>query len=316
MTQLVPDVAVVALLDRGAHEVGVEIFRLETAVRTPHVADHAAVGANFVLAAEVREHLERADVADRPLHSGDTLLSRERRVEARLQRGRSHLANHAQHLVAVVDDRRMVLQRQRHTAVVGPLGALDQAVAAATPYLLGRVFLVCVGPHSPGDVVAAAIRRKRHARPRGEHSERGRAVVSGHPNLLPHVGELTLAVFRNRAAEVVVRRDSVDRCPRVVCPLPDLEAARPRQVERVAVRPLAVDLDAGVAVLARALDDLLERQPLAAIPDAEKRDAVEADLHWISRARTLRNFTYPLKPPDSPAGGHWKLIGPASFHFT
>src|SRR5215510_13085575 len=73
MTQLVPDVAVVALLDRGAHEVGVEIFRLETAVRTPHVADHAAVGANSVLAAEVREHLERADFADRLLHAGDTL---------------------------------------------------------------------------------------------------------------------------------------------------------------------------------------------------------------------------------------------------
>src|SRR5439155_18075577 len=35
---------------------------------------------------------------------------------------------------------------------------------------------------------------------------------------------------------------------------------------------------------------------------------------YSSLILTFRNLTKPAKPPASPAGGHWKVIGPASFH--
>jgi len=43
------------------------------------------------------------------------------------------------------------------------------------------------------------------------------------------------------------------------------------------VRPLAVDLDALVSEAAGAVDDLLDRQRRAAVPETEIRDAVEAE---------------------------------------
>ena len=69
-------------------------------------------------------------------------------------------------------------------------------------------------------------------------------------------------MLRDRAAEVVVGRDGVrvNLDPGVLRLALQVQAARARQIQRIAVRALAVDLDAVVAESPRALDQLLDRQ--------------------------------------------------------
>jgi hypothetical protein len=96
---------------------------------------------------------------------------------------------------------------------------------------------------------------------------------------------LTLSILRNRAAEIVVRRDGIDVDAGVTRFQLQVLAAPPRPVEWTAMRPLAVDLYPVVAIRLRALDQFLECQRAPAIPHTEIRDAVEAEFHgWVLRS--------------------------------
>src|SRR5262249_39822467 len=80
-------------------------------------------------------------------------------------------------------------------------------------------------------------------------------------------------------------RDGVDVDPLGVGETAEVAAPRARPIERVAVRPLAVELDAVVAEPARGPDQLLECESLAAVPEAEIGDAIEADAQIRGRFR-------------------------------
>ena len=192
---------------------------------------------------------------------------------------RIDVADHAQHVVGAVGHRRVVLQRERDAGVAGEARGLGQARAAPFPGFCRLDAEMRLAPELPRDQVGGAFRRQRHAGPRREHAQRLRAEIRGHANQVAHVHELALAVLRDRAAEVVVRRDGVDLDARVVRPPLQVAAARARQIDRVAVRPLAVDLHAVVAEPRGPLDQLLEGQRRSAIPEAEVGDAVEAEFH-------------------------------------
>ena len=270
MAQLVADVAVVPGLVQRLREVAVEVFLPQTAVRPADVAEDATVGVAFVFAAEVREDLQRADVANRLSHVADALLLGERRVEAGFQGRGSDFADHAQHILIILDDRRMILQRERDAVLACVLRGFDQPVTTPVPRLFACELLVRRGPHAPRDVVAAAVRRQRHPGPRGKRAHGWRAEIGRHANQVADVEELAVAVLGNRTAEVVVRGDRVESDPGVVRFPPHLEASISRHVGGIAVRPLAID-------------ELFERQRRTAIPDAQVRDAVKTDFHGETR---------------------------------
>src|SRR5438034_1173306 len=85
-------------------------------------------------------------------------------------------------------------------------------------------------------------------------------------------------MLRDGAAEIVVGSDGIDLDALIGGEFTELLAAGPRQVERVAVRALAVDFHTLVSEFPGASDHLFHGQGVAAIPDAAVGDAVEADL--------------------------------------
>ncbi len=97
-------------------------------------------------------------------------------------------------------------------------------------------------------------------------------------------------MLRHRAAEIVVGGHSVDLDSFILRDAPQAAAAFGRHVERVAVRTLAVDLDALVAKPARSLDHLLNGERSAAIPDAAVRDAVKAKLDFAHARQCIRSI--------------------------
>ena len=181
----------------------------------------------------------------------------------------------------VRDYRRMILERQRHAVLGRPPRTLEESFTAPGPCRCFTGFVLGDTPDALRNIVPAPVLTERDPGPGAEHPQHRRTEIRSHANELLHIRELRLTMLRDRAGEIVVRRDGIDRHAGIVRAEPQLAAARRRQIERVAMRPLAVDLHALVAVLSRAIDDLLQRQGGAAVPDAQIRDAVEADFHFV-----------------------------------
>ena len=176
VAQLVADVAVVADLVHRPDEVAVVPVRLlaDDPVVPLEAADRP-VGPALEFAAEVREHLERADRLRRLRGWPSVLRSGMRGASRQTFRcGESDLVDHPQDVVVILDERLVILQGQRHPGVAGVAGALDQGLAAPAPDLLGREFLVDDRPVALGDVVGGQLRVARHAPP-GQEDAQGRA---------------------------------------------------------------------------------------------------------------------------------------------
>ena len=150
---------------------------------------------------------------------------------------------------------RMVLERQRDAVLGRPAGTLDESFTAPGPCRGFAGFVLGDAPDALRDVVSSPVLTERDAGPGAEHPQHRRTEIGGHANQLLHVGELRLAMLRDRAGEIVVRGDGINRHAGIRRAQPQLAAARRRQIERVSMRPLAVDLHAVVAVLSRAIDD-------------------------------------------------------------
>ena len=103
-------------------------------------------------------------------------------------------------------------------------------------------------PDGLGEVVAAAaFGQERDAGPGEKDAHDFRAEVGSHAHQFAQVDQLRFAVFGDGAAEIVVAGDGVNLDALVGGQFAELLAAGFRHVERIAVRTLAVDLDALVA---------------------------------------------------------------------
>src|SRR5262249_3147176 len=91
--------------------------------------------------------------------------------------------------------------------------------------------------------------------------------------------DLRLAHFGHGIAEIVIGGNGVNLDAFAVRQALQFLAARLRPVERVAVRPFAINLDAVVAELFRGANEFRQSERFAAIPAAQIRNAVESDFH-------------------------------------
>ena len=121
-----------------------------------------------------------------------------------------------------------------------------------------------ITPEPPGGHVRGAFGRDRDPGPRRKHAQRPGAEIGGHANEVANVEQLRLAMFRDRAAEVVVGGDGVDLDALILRALRQFQAPAGWQIQRIPVRPLAIDLDAVVSVPARPDNDVFDRQCRAA----------------------------------------------------
>ena len=128
-------------------------------------------------------------------------------------------------------------------------------------------------------VVAGLTLANGHAVPGGEQAHHLGAQVGGKASQLAHHEKLALAMFGDRARKIVVGRHAGDLDALALEHRAHLLAGLPVQVHRVAVRPLAVKLDAVVAKVLGALDGVLERERGSVVPDAQVGHAVKTDLH-------------------------------------
>src|SRR5262249_2011681 len=125
----------------------------------------------------------------------------------------------------------------------------------------------------------------RRARPAQEDAEDPGVEVAGHADEVPNGRELRFAVFGDGRAEVVERAHGRDRELGVGRTPAQVLAALPRPVQRTAVRPPGLDLDAFEAEAPGALDQVLEGQRIAPVPVAHVRDAVQGGLDLPDRCR-------------------------------
>src|SRR5262249_38971776 len=129
---------------------------------------------------------------------------------------------------------------------------------------------------------------------------------------LAHHQQLTFPVFGYRAGEVVVRGDTGDLQTLALYEAPHSVTSPWIQIHRIAMRTLAVQLDAVIPVVLRPLDDLLKGQGRTVVPDSHVADGVETDLHRCAS----RKGKSPLKISDPrwiirlhiipPCRGSWK----------
>src|SRR5262249_33516730 len=134
----------------------------------------------------------------------------------------------------------------------------------------------------PGDLVGGqALGVQGDSRPGEEEADDLPAQVPAEANLLADHQELTLSVLRHRAGEVVVRGDPDDLDPARGAQVAKLLTCPLTPIDRIAVRPLPIDLDAVVPVRRRALDDLAHAQRAPAIPNSEIGYRIKPHLHRI-----------------------------------
>src|SRR5438445_2308424 len=173
----------------------------------------------------------------------------------------------------------MILERQRDAHLPGVSGALDQALAAPAPDFLFREFSVDDGPIPFSYLVSGQLRMTCDAPPSEEHPQMFRAQVGSHSNQLVYEANLRLTHLGHGIAEIVVGSDAVNLDAFSGSEALQFLATSLRPVERIAMRPLAVNLHAVITELFGDADEFRQGQGLAAIPTAEVGDAIESNFH-------------------------------------
>src|ERR1041385_8468271 len=181
--------------------------------------------------------------------------------------------------MVILDEWLVILERERHTHLPGVSGALDQTLAAPAPDLPFGKFFVDDGPIPFSNVVSGKLRMPCDAPPREEDAQMFCAQVSRHPDQLAHKTDLSLTHFRDRVAEIVVGGDPENLDAFAARQALQFLATSLRPIERIAVRSLAVDLDAVVAECFCGANEFRQGKGFPAIPAAEVGDAIESDFH-------------------------------------
>src|SRR5215831_18912165 len=133
------------------------------------------------------------------------------RIEANLQMGRRDLLRHAERIRIALDNRGVVLQRERHAEITGERGCFRERLTAPVPGLLLREVVVFRLPDSLRNIIpAAAGRQERDAGPAKKHTHDSRAQIGCHAHQLAQIDQLTFTMLRDGAAEIVVSGNSVD----------------------------------------------------------------------------------------------------------
>ena len=94
--------------------------------------------------------------------------------------------------MVILDDRAVILQRQRDAGIAGVAGALDQRLAAPTPDFLVREWLVDDRPKALGNVVGGELRMSRDSPPGQEDTQRWRPEIGRHADEVAHEADLGL----------------------------------------------------------------------------------------------------------------------------
>src|SRR5262245_64950564 len=111
VTQLVAHVAPISDDLHGAYKIAVVLISIASSLSVEHIKpSDRTVREALEFAAEVRQRLQWADVSRRLVNGVRASVRHEGSVEADLQRRRVHLADHAQHILVVVDDGPVILQ--------------------------------------------------------------------------------------------------------------------------------------------------------------------------------------------------------------
>src|SRR6266496_1940000 len=106
-----------------------------------------------------------------------------------------------------------------------------------------------------------------------------RVQVRSHSNQFAHETDLSLTHFGDRIAEIVVGGDAVNLDAFAARQPLQFLATGLRPVERIAVRPLTIDLHAVVAEFFGGTNEFRQSEGFAAIPAAEIGDAIESNFH-------------------------------------
>src|ERR1041385_3272743 len=189
--------------------------------------------------------------------------------------------------MVILDEWLVILERERHTHLPGVSGALDQTLAAPAPDLPFGKFFVDDGPIPFSNVVSGKLRMPCDATPREEDAQMFCAQVSRHPDQLAHKTDLSLTHFRDRVAEIVVGGDPENLDAFAARQALQFLATSLRPIERIAVRSLAVDLDAVVAECFCGANEFRQGKGFPAIPAAERSEEhtseLQSRLHLVCR---------------------------------
>src|SRR4030095_13007709 len=101
-------------------------------------------------------------------------------------------------------------------------------------------------------------------------------------NQFAHETDLSFAHFGNGVAEIVVGGHAVNFDPFAARAALQLLTTLLRPVERIAVRPLAINLHAVIAKLFCSANEFRQSESFAAIPAAEVGNCIESNFHKVS----------------------------------
>src|SRR5437660_2505317 len=118
---------------------------------------------------------------------------------------------------------------------------LEQRLAAPAPNLLSGKLLVNDRPEVLHDIVGCQLWMPSDAPPGQKDAQMLCAQIGSHTDELAQVSDLCLAHFRCRAAKIVVRRHCVNLDPFAFGHGSQLLAPPRGPVERIAMRPLAIN---------------------------------------------------------------------------
>ncbi len=116
------------------------------------------------------------------------------------------------------------------------------------------------------------------------HQARNTRSVGAPRSAVMRIRSRTKQIWASRTSGTGLLKSLLAATAKISIPSPSamrtqLAASGRRPIERIAVRPLAVDLDPVIAVLLGPGDHLGQGESLAAIPEAQVGDAVESQFH-------------------------------------
>jgi len=129
-------------------------------------------------------------------------------------------------------------------------------------------------PETLGNVVAGQPGVARDSPPSQEDTQGRRPKIGGHADEVTHEADLGFTNLRHGIAKVVVGRHGKDVDPFAVGQGTQLQAARRRPIERIAMWPFAINLYPIVAIFFGSKNHVGERQRFTAVPEPQIRDAV------------------------------------------